>query len=152
MTGIPRSTWYRWRSASSTAKGPWPTPARDAAEAGAKALATDWDGWGHRKLAELKRVGIGQIEPGPVSDSTMFRVLARNGLALPGSHTAQPRLAAGARRKAFIDPSARRNRLWQADFSEFETAGAGAWNPGGAVELLGQYQPRLRGHRHQDRH
>ncbi len=82
----------------------------------------------------------------------MFRVLARNGLALPGNHTAQARLAAGARKQAFIDPPARRNRLWQADFSEFETSGASAWNPGGAVELLGQDQPRLRGHRHQDRH
>ena len=34
ITGIPRATWYRWRSASSAAKGPWPTPAQDAVEAG----------------------------------------------------------------------------------------------------------------------
>ena len=48
--------------------------------ADAKALAAAWEGWGHRKLAELKRVGAGGVSPGPVSDSTMHRVLARNGL------------------------------------------------------------------------
>ena len=103
-------------------------------EVDAKALAADWDGWGHRKLAELKRVGIGQIEPGPVSDSTMHRVLARNGLALPANHTAEVRRAAGARKQAFVDPPTRRNRLWQADFSELETNGAGTWNLGGVAD------------------
>jgi len=71
--GIPRPTWYRWRAAGSATKGPWPTPAQDAVEADAKALAEGWDAWGHRKLAELKRVGIDDVEAGPVSDSTMYR-------------------------------------------------------------------------------
>jgi hypothetical protein len=31
-------------------------------ERGAKALAAGWDAWGHRKLAELKRVGIDEVE------------------------------------------------------------------------------------------
>ncbi|MFV0308743.1 MAG: integrase core domain-containing protein [Desertimonas sp.] len=77
--GIPRPTWYRWKAASSSSKGPWPTPAQDALEADAKARAAGWDAWGHRKLAELKRVGIDDVEAGPVSDSTMYRVLKRNG-------------------------------------------------------------------------
>ena len=38
------------------------------------------------------------------------------------------------RREAFIVPPTRRDRLWQADFSEFETAGAGTWNLGGVVD------------------
>lgn len=134
VTGIPRATWYRWRAASSTKKGPWPTPTQDAIETDAKTLAADWEGWGHRKLAELKRVGIGEIEAGPVSDSTMYRVLARNGLALPANYTGEVRQLAGVRKETFIDPPARRNRLWQADFSEFETAGAGVWNLGGVVD------------------
>jgi len=132
--GIPRPTWYRWRAAGSSVKGPWPTPAQDAVEADAKALASGWDAWGHRKLAELKRVGIDDVVPGSVSDSTMYRALRRNGLCLPPGYTSEVRQLAGVRRQAFIEPPTRRNRLWQADFSEFETAGQGVWNLGGVVD------------------
>lgn len=134
ITGIPRATWYQWQAASTSSKGPWPTPAQDAVEADAKTLASDWVGWGHRKLAELKRLGIDTVEPGPVSDATMYRVLRRNGLSLPANHTGQVRQAAGVRKETFIAPPTRRNRLWQADFSEFGTTGAGTWNLGGVVD------------------
>ena len=134
VTGIPRATWYRWRAASSSSMGPWSTPAQDTVEADAKALAAAWEGWGHRKLAALKRVGVDDIAPGSVSDSTMYRVLARNGLCLPANYTGDVRQAAGARREAFICPPARRNRLWQADFSEYETAAGGTWNLGAVVD------------------
>lgn len=93
-----------------------------------------WDAWGHRKLAELKRVGIDDVEAGSVSDSTMYRALKRNGLCLPVGHTAEVRQLAGVRREAFIVPPTRRNRLWQAAFSEFETLGQGTWNLGGVVD------------------
>ena len=132
--GIPRANWYRWKLASSSMKGPWPTPAQDAIETDAKTLAALWDAWGHRKLAELKRVGIDDVEPGAVSDSTMYRALKRNGLCLPVGYTGEVRQLAGARRETFIAPPTRRNRLWQADFSEFETLGAGTWQLGGVVD------------------
>jgi len=132
--GIPRATWYRWKLAGSAVKGPWPTPAQDAVEADAKALAASWEAWGHRKLAELKRVGIDDIAAGAVTDSTMYRALHRNGLCLPTGYTAAVRQLAGVRREAFIAPPTRRNRLWQADFSEFETLGAGTWQLGGVVD------------------
>lgn len=132
--GIPRPTWYRWRAVDSTVKGPWPTPAQDTVETDAKTLASVWDGWGHRKLAELKRVGIDDVAAGPVSDSTMYRVLKRNGLCLPVGYTGEVRQLAGVRREAFITPPVRRNRLWQADFSEYETLGQGVWNLGGVVD------------------
>lgn len=64
----------------------------------------------------------------------MYRVLARNGLVLPANYTGEVRRLAGVRKETFIDPPVRRNRLWQADFSEFETAGAGVWNLGGVVD------------------
>lgn len=131
---IPRSSWYRWRLAGTAAKGPWPTPAQDAVEIDAKILACDWDGWGHRKLAELKRVGIDQVAAGPVSDSTMYRVLSRNGLCLPANYTGEVRKLAGLRKETFVNPPTRRNRLWQADFSEYETSAAGTWNLGGVVD------------------
>ena len=135
---IPHATWYRWAQASSSTKGPWPTPAQDVVEVDAKTLASDWDGWGHRKLAELKRVGIGEIQPSRVSDSTMYRVLERNNLCLPANYTGEVRRLAGARKETFINPPKRRNRLWQADFSEFETTAAGTWNLGGVVDYWGK--------------
>jgi putative transposase len=36
-------------------KGPWPTPAVDAAEALAAKYAADWPAWGHRKIAAMMR-------------------------------------------------------------------------------------------------
>lgn len=130
ITGIPRANWYRWRSAGSSVKGPWPTPAQDALEAAAKDVAGRWDGWGHRKLAELVR----EQHRVAVSDSMMFRVLKRNGLTLPVGHSGDVGQLAAARKQTFIEAPTRRNRLWQADFSEFETSEVGTWNLGGVVD------------------
>jgi hypothetical protein len=132
LTGIPRASWYRWRAASSSVKGPWPTPVQDRVEADAKQLAGTWQGWwGHRKIADLLRTDPGREE---ASDSTVFRVLDRNGLALQADYTGQVRHLAGVRKETFIAPPTRRNRLWQADFSEYETAAAGVWNLGGVID------------------
>ena len=131
---IPRGTWYRWRSASSSTKGPWPTPVQDAVEIDAKDKAVTFNAWGHRKLAELLRIDDGH----EMSDATVYRVLARNGLCLPPNYTSEVRHLAGIRKETFIDPPRRRNRLWQADFSEFETTAAGVWNLGGVVDYWGK--------------
>jgi len=64
----------------------------------------------------------------------MYRVLARNGLVLPANYTAEVRQLAGVRKDTFISPPTRRDRLWQADFSEFETAAGDVWNLGGVVD------------------
>ena len=141
VAGVGRAAWYRWRAASSSSMGPWTTPAQDAVEADAKALAAAWDRWGHRKLAALKRVGVDDIEAGPASDSTMCRILARNGLCLPPDCTGEVRQVAGARREAFICPPPRRNRLWPADFSEYPTAAGGRWNLGAVVDYWAKVNP-----------
>jgi hypothetical protein len=36
----------------------------------------------------------------------------------------------------FMEPPARRNCVWQTDFSEHETLGAGVWQPGGVVDYV----------------
>ena len=41
---------------------------------------------------------------------------------------------AQARRDVFVEPVTRRNRVWQADFSEFETGTEGVWRLGGIVD------------------
>lgn len=130
LTGIPRPTWYRWKAATSSVKGPWPTPAQDAIEAVAVAKADQWEAWGHRKIADLLRTD----DRLDVTDSTVFRVLARNHRTLPANYTGEIRQMAGVRKETFITPPTRRNRLWQGDFSEFETAACGTWNLGGVVD------------------
>lgn len=48
-------------------------------------------------------------------------------LLQPVDYQAERREIAKARRDAFVEPVTRRNRVWQADFSEIETAGEGIW-------------------------
>jgi len=43
------------RAGDAPAKGPWPTPAVDAAETLAAKYASDWPAWGHRKIAAIMR-------------------------------------------------------------------------------------------------
>jgi putative transposase len=45
---------------------------------------------------------------------------------------------ARARRQAFVDSPARRNRVWQTDSSQLQTAGAGVWRLGGVIDYAGE--------------
>jgi hypothetical protein len=56
------------------------------------------------------------------STSTVERALRRRGLLLPRGFRADRKSWAALRRKVFHDPPTERNRVWQTDFSEFETA------------------------------
>lgn len=55
-------------------------------------------------------------------------------MCLPANYTGEVRQLAQVRKETFIEPPVRRNRLWQADFSEFETNAGGTWNLGGVVD------------------
>jgi putative transposase len=80
----------------------------------------EWPAWGHRKIwALLQADGI------RTSQSTVLRALAARGLVQPPGYQRQRRELSRARREAFVEPVTRRNRVWQIDFSEFETAGPG---------------------------
>ncbi|MCD6727593.1 MAG: hypothetical protein LT070_10210 [Solirubrobacteraceae bacterium] len=76
--------------------------------------------WGHRKIAWLCRHDGLEI-----SDATALRVLRAAGLALPIDYVRECRDLAKARREAFVTIPTRRNRVWQTDFFELETAGGG---------------------------
>src|SRR6266508_4542235 len=121
LAGIPERTYHRrlatLRSGDAPVKGPWPTPAVDAAEALAAKYAADWPAWGHRKIAAMMRADGHQA-----STSTVERALRRRGLLLPRGFRADRKSWAALRRKVFHDPPTERNRVWQTDFSEFETA------------------------------
>jgi len=60
-----------------------------------------------------------------VSASTVLRALRRRGLVLPQGFRADRKSWAALRLKVFTDPPTERNRVWQTDFSEFETATGG---------------------------
>lgn len=71
-----------------------------------------------------------------VSQSSVKRALARCDLLLPQRYQAERRSVAKFRRAVFDTPPTRRNRIWQTDFSEFETAAGGYWQLGGVVNYV----------------
>jgi len=122
--GIPRSTWYSWRSAHLAGRtvARWPAPVVDAVQAGAAEQAHRWSAWGHRKIWAMMRAdGV------TVSQSSVYRALKREGLLLPARYHAERRALAEARKKAFIDPPTRRNRVWQTDFTRLEITSGSVW-------------------------
>jgi putative transposase len=137
LAGIPERT-YRYRLARHRAgqpiKGPWPTPAVDAIEAVAAKYAEAWPAWGHRKIAALMRV-----DGHAVSISTVHRALRRHGLLLPVGYRADRKSWAVLRRRVFLDPPTERNRVWQTDFSEFETSVGGIWRICAVIEYATKY-------------
>jgi len=131
LLGIPRASWYRWKRAVRGRRGRWPAPVVDALEPLAATYAATFAAWGHRKLWALL-----QADGHHVSMSSVARALARRGLLLPQRYQAERRQLARARRAVFLEPPTRRCRVWQMDFSEFETTGGGIWRLGGVVDYV----------------
>jgi putative transposase len=61
------------------------------------------------------------------------------GLLLPTGFRADPRSWARLRKRVFRDPPRQRNRVWQMDFSEFETAGGGIWRICAVIDYATEY-------------
>lgn len=132
LLGIPRATWYRHRAkhlAGEPAKGPWPAPVTERIEPLAAKVAEEYPAWGHRKVWAMLRYDDVHASP-----RTVARALARRGLLLPVRYQAERRQLAQARRAVFVDPPRRRNRVWQLDFTEFETTSGGTWRLAGIVD------------------
>ena len=137
LAGIPERT-YRRRLARHRAgdpsKGPWPAPKVDDIEATAAKYAVDWPAWGHRKIAAMMRADGHQV-----STSTVQRALRRRGLLLPTGFRADRKSWALLRKKAFHPPPTARNRVWQTDFSEFETTAGGIWRICAVIDYATTY-------------
>lgn len=136
LAGIPERT-YRYRLAklrSGSLRGPWPAPAVDAVEELAAKYAGAWPAWGHRKIAALMRA-----DGHAVSSSTIERALRRRNLLLPRGFRADRKSWAVLRRKVFNDPPTERNRVWQMDFSEFETPSGGIWRICAVIDYVAKY-------------
>lgn len=134
--GIPKSTWYHWRVAELQGRPTrrWPAPVVDAIEEAAAAKAQMYSAWGHRKIWAMLRVdGIN------VSQASVKRAMARRNLLMPVRYQAERRQLAQARRAIFGEPPERRNRIWQMDFSEYETTAGGTWQICSVVDYVTKY-------------
>jgi len=133
LIDLPRRT-YHYRlakhRAGESAKGPWPAPVVDRIEPLVAKYAGDWDAWGHRKIWALARHDGHDVG----SASSVGRAMARRGLLQPVRYQAERRQLAQARKAVFVEPPNRRNRVWQMDFSEFETTTGGIWRIGGVCD------------------
>jgi putative transposase len=137
LAGIPRPTWYRQRARAlehRPAKGPWPRPARERVVAVVHHYALKYPAWGHRKIWALTVADGHQV-----SMRTVHRILDQRGLLNGRRYQAERRELAKARKATFHDPPTRRNRVWQTDFSEFETTAGGSWQLGGVVDYAAKF-------------
>ncbi len=133
---IPRATWYYWRSGQLHGRPVrrWPSPVVDRVEERAAETAHKYAAWGHRKIwAMLRADGV------RVSASSVQRALRRRQLLLPVRYQAERRQLAARRRETFHAAPTRRNRVWQTDFSEFETAGGGTWRISAVVDYATKF-------------
>ena len=137
LAGIPERTYRRRLSRlrqGELAKGPWPAPVVDRIEALAAKYAEKWPAWGYRKIAALMRADGYQV-----TNSSVARALDRRGLLLPQGFRADRKSWAVLRRKVFRDPPTERNRVWQTDFSEFETTNGGIWRICAVIDYATKY-------------
>jgi len=106
----------------------------DRIEALAAKYAEAWPAWGYRKIAALMRA-----DGHEVTNSSVARALRRRGLLLPQGFRADRKSWAVLRRKVFRDPPTERNRVWQTDFSEFETTNGGIWRICAVIDYATKY-------------
>jgi putative transposase len=137
LAGIPERTYWRRLArlrAGDPAKGPWPAPVVDRIEALAAKYAQAWPAWGYRKIAAMMRA-----DGHDVTNSSVQRALRRRDLLLPQGFRADRKSWAVLRRRVFRDPPTERNRVWQTDFSEFETACGGIWRISAVIDYVSKY-------------
>jgi transposase InsO family protein len=139
LLGIPRRSYTRWiarvRAGLGRGKGPWPAPAVEAAEPIVHKYAQDWPAWGHRKIYGLLRADGYEF-----SVSTVERAMRRRNLLQPVAYQRERRELAAARKAAFADKPHRPNRVWQLDFSEYETTSGGLWRLAGCADYYSKYE------------
>ena len=126
LVGVSRRTYHarlaRLR-AGDAPKGPWPAPVVDRIEPAVAKYAAAWPAWGHRKIAAIAAADGCDVG----SPSSVKRAMARRDLLQPVRYQAERRQLAQARREAFVEAPVQPNRVWQADFTQFETTTEGTW-------------------------
>lgn len=126
LVGVSRRTYHarlaRHRAGDAT-KGPWPSPVVDRIEPTVAKYAAEWPAWGYRKIAAIAAAEGCDVG----SPASVKRAMARRDLLQPVRYQAERRQLAQARREAFVEAPVQPNRVWQADFTQFETTTEGTW-------------------------
>ena len=138
MIDVPERSWRRWQAkarAERRPKGPWPTPARDAAHDLVTRHALAHPAWGHRKVWAMVRHD-GHV----VSQATVLRSLRDDGLLLPANYQQERRQHAQRRKAAFAKDPTGPNQVWQLDVSEFETTSGGTWQLAGCRDYYSKLE------------
>lgn len=140
---IPERTWRRWQARARDGeqpKGPWPRPVRDdpVVRSAITTEATAHPAWGHRKIWAMVRHAGHRVSP-----STVARAMRDDGLLLPANYTREVRDLAAARKAAFAEPPTGPNRVWQLDFSEYETISGGIWRLSGCRDYFSKYEHEI---------
>lgn len=141
ILGIPESTYRNWAKRAQRAeqaersKGPWPTPAQDQVAQAVVELAERWPRWGHQRIAATLR-GRGL----DCSDSTVQRVMAKNGLLNEARDGSQRRELEGLRRRALSPTPTRRNQVWVLDVGEVDTPSGMIWRFTGVADYATRYE------------
>jgi putative transposase len=100
----------------------WPTPAQDGISLPAVEVACRFSAWGHRKIWAMLRADGFDVSP-----SSVARALGRLGMLQPQRSLKERRELHAARRAAFVEAPTRRNRIWQVDFTCYQTEAGGFW-------------------------
>jgi hypothetical protein len=119
LVGLPRR-----ETGGRLVRGPWPTPVLDRIDPLVAEVAASFAFFGYRKVWGRLRLD-GQDG---ISASSVRRSMRRQGLLQRRRYQAERRALAQARKAVFVTPPSRRNRLWQLDWTEFETLAGGGWN------------------------
>ncbi|WP_455566373.1 transposase [Nocardia fusca] len=101
----------------------------------ARRHALEHPAWGHRKVWAMVR-----YDGHRVSQATVLRLLRDEGLILPATYQRERRQLAQRRKAAFADEPTGPNKLWQSDFSEFETTTGGTWRIAGCRDYWSKYE------------
>ena len=144
LLDIPERTWRRWQAkarAGKAVKGPWPAPSRDQHREAVVAMASKHPAWGHRKIWAMVGHDGHRLSP-----STVLQIMADEGLLLHADYQKQRRELAKQRKAAFAAPPTGPNRVWQFDFSEYETTGGGTWRVAGVADYYSKYELAGTGH------
>jgi putative transposase len=138
VIGVPERTWRRHQArarAGVPVKGPWPLPARERVRDAARRHALAHPAWGHRKVWAMCR-----HDGHRVSQATVLRLLRDEGLLLEATYQRERRQLAARRKAAFATEPTGPNRVWQLDFSEFETTAGGTWRLAGCRDYWSKYE------------